>query len=429
MKAYLKSRVWDWCLCLGISTGLVFPLFSGFLLEDGLFNNIPLVVLLLGLVLFLLEVVSYSRTWIRIGLVIGLIGTIAYLVYLRINNVFGDETAHSLGVTCTVLVGTALFVYLASRTRAGIAVLLVLGNLILCGAHFLLFPVQVWCLFLFLFMVLLMYLYRVYLATLMSVQSGKVRIPKFLKQAAGLCLLAGLLASGAYYGLIKPLNPPTKDLYLITKLENMDLLRVLGVSSVRELLDPSLITSEMAQQLEYTNQLAEEEGEQQADSETEEPEEEETKEDNAATGIKYNISRFRMPWSLIIILGIILLLTGLLIYRRKRWQKELLAMSPENQILNYYHYFLRKFSRAGWKKPSHYTLYEYGDNLEYEMELFITDGISFLDLTDIYVGVVYGGNQVTEENLKAFRNFYQQFEKNMIKELGRGKYIRRFMWI
>lgn len=428
MIRHLKSRIWDGLLCVCLSVGLAWSLFSGFLLEDGLYQNVVLVAVITLGIIFLLELFSYNRTFVRAGVASGIVLLIGYLVYIRMNNIWSDETAHSLGVTCTLIVGASLFVYLTSRTRVGILVLFAAGNIVMCGAHFLQFPVHVWNFLLFTFTVFLMFLYRSYLATLMMVESGTVRIAQYMRQAAFLCVLCFLIALGAYFGLIQRINPPTKDLYLITKLENMDLMKVLGISSVRELLDPSMLSGENADQLDYTNQMEQEKQEQSEEEESEEEQNPE-EEDNLLSTIRYDISRIRIPWLMLIMLAMGIAAWVWFKQRRKRWLKQLADLSKEAQILNLYHYFLKKYGRAGWKKPAHYTLYEYADNMEYEMELFITEGISFLDLTDIYVRTVYGGGQATDKDMEAYLKFYHAFDQNMIREFGKMYYIRKFLWI
>jgi hypothetical protein len=48
--------------------------------------------------------------------------------------------------------------------------------------------------------------------------------------------------------------------------------------------------------------------------------------------------------------------------------------------------------------------------------------VTFAQLTGVYEAVIYGGAVPTEEELGQFEAFYQQFYRNLRREVGSVKY-------
>ena len=147
MKQYLKYRVWEWILCACIATGLVFALYSGFVLEDSFSSSVPKVGLFMLVAMAILGLLTRNRATIIAGIIAG-VALLAFVVfYTHTHEVFGDEsseTANSLFIAISVTVLAAVLVYLACRTRPGTIALFLVGNILICGAHFLQFPVELY---------------------------------------------------------------------------------------------------------------------------------------------------------------------------------------------------------------------------------------------------------------------------------------------
>ncbi|MCD8018078.1 MAG: hypothetical protein LUF92_00365 [Clostridiales bacterium] len=255
MMQYYKNRIWDILLCIALSIGLVFHIDSGFLLEDRLSASVPATILLVAIVVLLLFLFASSKIMTMIGIVTGVVLLVIFLIYVRIAHPFAEEAANSLGITVTILILSTLLTFLATRTRAGTIVLFLIGNLILAGSCFLQFPVKTWAFLLFVLAACMMFLYRIYVISLQQVHTGKVRMQRYMTQTLGVCLTAFVVAAVAFFGVVRPLNPPTRELKLITRLENMQLLAVLGVSTVKELPDPELISSWISQGLLFSSEV------------------------------------------------------------------------------------------------------------------------------------------------------------------------------
>lgn len=440
MASYLKNRIWDLLLCTAISLGLVYPIFAGFVLKDRLSPNIPAVLALLAAVQFFLLLTAYGRRTKTIRVLVGAGLLVIFMAVSRRENPFIHEENMSLAVTLFILVLTGLLVFLATRTRPGTVVLFLLGFLVTAGSRFLRFPVQDWSFLLFLFSVMVMLWYRNYTLTLLQVQIGRVQIRKFMRQTLLVCL-AGLVMSGAIYaGIIRPLHPPTQQLKLVTRLERMDLLKVMGVSETKTILNPDLAANAQADSSASGNKKkSTDAGNQrnqtkQADAGSDEKQETGAKSgtgrDNsqvqASRRMYYEIRRVHIPWVLIA-LGI--LAAAYYVFRvlnRKHWEKQVRDLEDADRIVNYYQFFLRSFSKCGFQKPENYTLSEYAQSIEHELQVFAEGKSTFSGLTEIYCRTVYGRQQLKRKDVRLFVKFYEGFRKNLRKEIGTFRYLWQY---
>ena len=182
MKHFVKVRIWDFILCLLCQTGLVFNVFSGFLLEDSLYSNVILVILIMAVLDVIYFLFSYNRKLMIIGIIIAVLAFAAYIYYAASSGIFENESAHSIGITFAVTVFVSLAVYLLGRTKAGIVVLFIIGNFIIIGCYFLQYPVELWTFLIFEVAAFLFFLYRCYCLTTMKVYAGRVKFPVFILQ-------------------------------------------------------------------------------------------------------------------------------------------------------------------------------------------------------------------------------------------------------
>lgn len=443
MRQYLKSIFWDWLLCVGTSFGLVVHVYSGFVLEDQYSQNMVAVLVFVAAVTFVLELFSYNKASVIAGVVAGAALLVLFLVYVNATNPFADETANSVGIFIVVTVMTALLCFLAARTRAGIIALFLAGNLVIAGSAFLQFPVRPWSLLVFLFSIAFLFFWRVWRITLMHVFTGKIRTKRFLVQMFCVCGVCFLLAAAVFGGVIRPLSPPTRELKLITKLEQMDLLRVLGVSSVKKLLDPSLRSSLLPEEILYADNAGEEENEEyDKEQEKEEEEKQQEEEDSAgandevdadnvqeAFAVWYDMYQVKILWSVIIIAAAVAAAFLLRMQWHRSWRRKLDGMDRESAIVNFYQFFYRRLQRCGFKRAPTHTLYEYAKAMEHEMQVLAVGDVTFCALTEVYVRVWYGRGSADEEDMEMFSKFYGSFFKNLRREIGGFRYLLKIFRI
>lgn len=435
MKHFLKYRVWDFILCVCISLGIVFHIFSGFLLEDSLSSHPAAVAGLLAVEAAALILFSYSRLTTGIGIGIGIVLLALALGYTRGRDLLGDETENSLIIALLATFLTGLLVYLACRTRVGIIALFLVGVIVTAGTHFLHWPVSGWYFLLFLFAAMIMFWYRTYMKNMVKVSHGMIRLRRFLLQAFILGMAAFVVGGGAYMGIVRPLQPPTRELKLITLLKQMDILEVVGVHNVRELLDPNLISSQDAQDTELANQKTGQDMEtggdmndKQGDLNTAEQTSVQHPNKESAQEIFYDLYESLLPW-LILCIAIIIAVAFILRYwSRRRWKQRMDSLSPQLQVVNYYEFFIAKLARAGYKRPGNHTLYQYAADISHPLEEYTVGGADFLVLTEIYIRTFYGRNSVTEEEAALFVQFYNNFRRALRRDIGIWKYMIKIFW-
>ena len=434
MSHYIKSRIWDFLLCLLCQIGVVFSALSGFELEDSLYERVPAVILILASADVILFIFAYNRITMFIGIGAGIAALAGVIIYASAGNIFEDEAAHSQGIALAVIVITAAAVFLLGRSRAGIVVLFLLGNIVNAGAYFLKFPVKGWAILIFVFAALLYFLYRNYYVTVLKVRAGKVKPASFIVQAGVIVLAAFALGAGIYEAVVKPLNPPTRELKLIEKFEDMELFKVLGITQMREMYDPDKVTIQQIDYMLYANRLNEQgENKDEEDGQTDDNAPEDPVDDLARDVSRYATSFFyflfdEWGWAWILA-AVILIIADLFILRyirRRSWQNRVDSLDNREKIVNYYQYFLSRLSKLGYGKPASHTLYEYSDNIEHEMQAFSSGEVTFSKLTDLYVKTWYGHRDVSDQEAGLFRSFYEDFGKNAKKEVGFFKYCLKY---
>lgn len=429
MKEFLRYRFWDWLLCGCIATGLVFPIFAGFVLEDSFSTSILWVALFMAVAMAVLVLFTYSRVTTIVGIVIGVALLLFVMVYVRGNGVFGDEAAeaaNSLFIALTVAALVAVLVYLACRTKPGIIVLFLAGNILICGSYFLQFDVHVWSFLLFTFCVFVMFWYRNYLSSLQQAQVGRIRLPRFMIQSLIICFAAILLAGAAWYGIIRPLEPPTQELKLIQQLKQITVVQKMGLYTTQKFLDPNLLSSADTDQTEEGTQEGEQNGTDESDNTEDgehEKKEQQQQQPEEVQSVYYLLSLLNIPWILVTVAVLIAAAFILRMLVRKNWKKKVDLLSPEQQIIKYYTYFLTRLGRTGLGRPVNHTLYEYAADMDHSLQEFAVGEINFSKLTGLYVRCFYGKNIAEDYEAEYFRTFYAAFHKALRKEIGVFRYL------
>jgi hypothetical protein len=421
MRQYLKYRAADFLLLSCIAASLVFSVCTGFLLEDGLSSSPPVVFLLTALLEGSFFLFAYQRSTRVLGVLVGIALVVMAMVYARAFHPMENETENSLFVYLLLEVLVSLIAFFLCRSRLGTLVLLLVGSLLISGAAFLQFPTPMWCMLVFPLSCGGMLLYRVYLWGTRQAVLGKIRVGRYLRQMLLLVLCCGALAGGIFYLVIRPLNPPTQELRLITQLQSMELLERLGVSSVKTVLDPTLSADTPPERTEYDNETAQQQEDQQQDL-LEAPETQPEQEEASAEAVNYDLSSRNLWWLLgLIPLAIVCVFVGRVLYKR-HWHKQIQKLPREDTVVLYYHFFQKRFQKIGLGRTKFHTLREYAEETAYKMEAFQVEKVTFAQLTGVYEAVIYGGAVPTEDELGQFEAFYKQFYKNLRREIGTVKY-------
>ncbi len=423
MKHFWKYRLIDWLLCSMISVSLIYAVCSGFVLEDPFSGNAFAVAGVALIINLILVMFSYNRKTVVSGIAAGVAVVIVFIVLNYQYRPVTNETENSTMIFFMIAVAMSVYAYLLGRSRAGIIVLLVTGILIDAGAAFLQWPEPVWSFLLLPAGCVMLYMYRVFSGTLAKVQVGQIKLFRYILQT----IVAGVLAFGislaGYYGIVKPLNPPTQELKLIRQLMSMDILEKLGVSTTKEIYSEDLISEEDPDDERFEDQ-EEESTEEETEAETTRPESEQvdSPDTNEAENITYEKLEFNWLW-LLLLIPVAIAAAYIIKHRMRRsWKKKVDGLQNRGAVINYYVLFTKDLAKAGIKRQKQTTLREFAALQEYKLSSFDAEGITFAELTGIYEKAIYGEAHITDKERENFEIYYDAFYENLKKEIGKFKY-------
>ena len=236
-----------------------------------------------------------------------------------------------------------------------------------------------------------------------------------------------MLSTGVFYGIVKPLDPPTRDLKLITKLLSFDILELLGVASTQEVKDPN--QGDEDQDEEEPPEEKEEEKDDEENEQDEDENKQESDEKISAQTMSYNEKDYTVYWVTALI--ILLLATPFVIkyVLRTRRRRRLNGLDANNQAAFVYDFFLDRLKKLGVGKADSQTILEYAEQQEAVLENFTAeDGTTFEEMTELYNYHLYSKLPVRPEDAKKFMAMYDSFYKNAKAFTGTWRYIRKF-WV
>lgn len=428
MKQYLKYRIWDVILCLCISIGLSVNVLSGFQIDD-VSERIPVLILTVIVISFICFAAAINKTTTIAGIFLAVAAFVAAAILCRNYSLLENDAQNATMVFFVVVIVVTVLVFLACRSKVGLWILFLLGNLVQAAAAFLHFPVQIWGYLIFLFATGLMIFYRIYVLSVLRSHTGKVRFAGFMGQNICICLAAFVVASGIFGGIIRPLNPPTDDLKLIQKLMSFDVLQHIGVSSIVTLPNNELqseqtpdenIATDQRQENEPNGDDAQKETQDQNEQNSNKEQESAGKATETATAVSYDA---KSHWYLYVILvaAVICLIVFLRSWMRKRWMQQICSLPKREGVIYLYDYFLKGLGLAGCKKARNLTLKEFLTLNQNELQKFDCDGITFAQLTAVYQKAYYGQQTISEEEFELYLKYYAGFRKNVQKAGGKIK--------
>lgn len=429
MRQYVRLHAWDFLLTVLIAIGMHLNTFSAFMIRESYMTNYLLVAVVTTLVMAVMFVIGYNKRNTIIGGAGWAVFLIGWIIYLRANDLINledgaDETIPAFW--SIVLFGSAL-IYLLTRSRKILFGAAPIGLLFCAAFKFLEYPVSVLGLFILIIAVILEILYLVYKDSLLTADYGNYTIRHFLEQSIAIVTVVLMLSSGVFYGIVKPLDPPTRDLKLITKLMSFDILELLGVASTQEVKDPN--QGEEDQDEEEPPEEKEEEKDDEENEQNEEENKQESDEKISAQTMSYNEKDYTVYWVTALI---ILLLAAPFVIKyvlRSRRRRRLNGLDASNQAAFVYDFFLDRLKKLGVGKADSQTILEYAEQQEGVLESFTAeDGTTFEEMTELYNYHLYSKLPIKTEDAAKFVAMYDSFYKNAKAFVGTWRYIHKF-WV
>ena len=139
-----------------------------------------------------------------------------------------------------------------------------------------------------------------------------------------------------------------------------------------------------------------------------------------------------LMWILYIVLAVAAVVAFLAFwrYRRTLRLKRIAKFSNAYQVYYLYHFLIERFRRVRIKKPDRMTPAEFARNFAKPMYSYTrgTDGVDFIEVTNVYEDAVFGGRQVSDEALARVVRYYRAFYKNAFKATALPKWIFWRFW-
>ena len=434
MGSWFKNRIWDILCCFVLSVSLSLIAFAGYEIEDAKASSLLMIGAVAAVSTLLLFAAGYNRVTMLTGIGAAVVLIVAAVIAARrFYASDGGMIDQNPALFWMVTIGCSAICYLLSRWRVGMIVLLVGVAVMSAAFGFLKYPIRMPAFLIFMFTVILLYLYRVYHLSLLASYTGNVRFTRYMTQSAAF-VLAIVLTSGAIYaGIIRPLDPPTHPLKLITRLQSLEILQQVGVSRRTEVQNPDEATDIENDQTKMTDQKKDQDDQQSAQEKMDEESEGDIQQrTEKEKGRAVNYHRDRTWFYVMIAVMAVLLLTAPFVIRRlviKRWENRVRQAGPTEGSIMIYRYLMKKLRYAGFTKPPEVTLFKYMKGQRRALKSFAVGSTDLFVLTRLYHKVLYGCRELEPSEFARFWKVYDAFRGNMKDRLGKVKYALRYFFI
>ncbi len=117
-------------------------------------------------------------------------------------------------------------------------------------------------------------------------------------------------------------------------------------------------------------------------------------------------------------------------YRRTLRLKRIAKRSNAYQVYFLYMFLLERFRRVRIRKPAHLTPMEFAQGFSRTMHSYTrgTNGVDFVEVTDLYQQAVFGGCEPGDEQVERVRGYYRAFYKNAFKATMWPKWVFWRFW-
>lgn len=438
-SVYAKQAVWEFLLVACVSTALGYTLLNGFYIEPGLQHSaVPGVVCVAATAaLFALNRDSSTRFIGGIAFGVVVVGCLGAAAGLSGEYVTADVEGNWF-LFLLLLLAQAIICFLLARTRTGCALLFAAGAFACALIQFFYERNELLWALLFVLAALMLVIYKNFQTSARGATSvRKVSFAAGFGVAAVAAAACALVASAVFFGIIAPLNPPAKQIKLVTEYRALETLPVQGTSST--FLTPNMdLTSDNTNSAERTTDdlRQSEDGRPMPAKPKGDASVEEEENSGGFMGVDLNsITRAfdfqtnqRQAWGLLLFLLLIPLAIAAYFVGRRLWRKRRVGrirqLDETSQVRELYLFLVEHLARVGFAIPPGSTPLEFARNNAQSLERFDVEGQgSFEDLTRDYAKVVYGGQKADAAAADRAAKYYLGFWKAARKQLGNMRYL------
>ncbi len=441
VRDYLSSAIWDLVLCLCMSVCLVITTCEGFYVPASVQFGYVRIILLCLLLCAILVFAAFNKRTVIIG-GIAFVVVAAFLVGIGIFGTARTDLTQDIEANemtfYLILVGSCLVVFLLSRLRIGSVILLVIGCVDCAAIQFLYLQWLLPEFIIFVVAAVINLMFRNYLRSVRDSQTAHTSFVAMVATAAVICALAVGAGFGIFYGIIAPLNPPARELILITDYKARPEIEIEATEDLLELLEDQL-SNEEPEEDESTNVPEEDEGDESPEENEGDLETAEETGGLSGTDDGNNRNTQNITYERIIALGFLILLLIFLIfvlpilikrYLRTRRYRRMCALEPRLSAIEFYVFFVKRFGKVGLAKVKDDTPREYVEHIAPYLILFdeAAENADFASLTGIYERAAYGHADPSEEEIEQFKRYYKPFFRSCRKRVGTPKFLLRFLF-
>ncbi|MGI6205423.1 MAG: hypothetical protein ACOYJI_02160 [Anaerovoracaceae bacterium] len=434
MTSYFKNHIWDMICCFLLSTGLAINVFAGYDSSDSKTTSFAAIAAVCAVCVVLLFIAGYNKATTIAGIITAVVLVVAALVIVRsFHASTGSKVDKNPMLFWIVTIAVSAVCYLMTRWRIS-TILLLIGSCIMMAAFgFLKYPVNFRGYILFFCALVVMFMLRVYENSAVTAYTGSVRFGRYTIQSIAMILVITLAAGGIYAGIIKPLNPKTHELKLITKLESLEILQKVGISKRTEVPQQQNQTNNENDQTQNTNQKQDQDdttSPQQNRDENQQGDIEQQTQTEEGQAVNYHQDR---TWLYVLLAVLIALaLAAPFVIRHllhKRWENKVHEAGPTDGAVMIYQWLTSKLKYAGFTRPPDVSLNKYMRSQRRAMKSFAVGSVDMYSLTRSYEEIVYGYRKLDDVEFSRFWKVYEAFRENMKKKIGRFKYALHYFVI
>lgn len=436
IKNYFRYYGWEILLTMVLSVTLLLTFAQGFYIPDRAADSVPLAAAVSAGVLVYCFTGNYNRR-MMIGFAVLFVVAAAILAgMLRVGGTDivdreGSGTAIYIYYIAALLIPAAVFVL--SRWRIGIAVLFLAGIYMYGLMDFLHFETRPWCLVLFVTGCVVLFLLRQYRLMVMKNSTVNPAFAPFTLSTAATAAVSILLALVLFFGIIRPLDPPTMDLKLITKYLSYEILEMLGITNQYQIPNEDLMTDQQNQDQKETSEKEQTEEQDNQETDTTDGDQLQKAEKGAdedpdpATAIRYGVN-----WKLLVLVLIALVIAsivGAFVLRRLQRKKKIESLqqgSTRRQVVETWRFLMECFRKLGFPCPDSYTEREYAEVAGERLQVYTRNSMNLDEMTELFLKARYSPDPVSEEEAERMAQVYPAILENYEKLWGKLRFLLHY---
>lgn len=431
LRNYIRDSFWEYVLCVLASAAVDYSFMHSVYIPDDLYGRFLPVLGLCAVWQVLLFIAAYNRRNVIIALSVCVAAGVLYGFGIASGQIEPEGTI-ALYYLMTFLFSGAVF--LLTRTRPGAVVAAVLGTLVIAACQFLQYGEFGTALLIYLFASACLVIGRRYRVYALETHSGRPAVRQAAGASAVFCAVAIALSLLVFFAVVRPLDPPTRELKLLTRIESLEISHQLGISSHIYLQDPDKTTTQTNDDETLTNNPGTDE-QQQNQPDTAPQDSSQPSPDvfddgavgqDAATAVRYTARDWRWLYALITVAAAV---TAAILgkkWLRRRKLRRMMSGGRTEQVVRMYNYLLRMLKFSGMPKQDGETVHEFNRKIHRRADALFRQKNAMSLMSGAFNAAVYGGREPSDAAYDMFVQCCTDFPVYFRRKFGRRRYLKYY---